>query len=124
MPMFLRSLLREIITDLSGPASPVGEPTGEPTMHYLIVVARNEPALYEHLRDRHGRDPRVRVVVDRRGASDVEITESRPRVGRRRRRSWLSPRAAPELGEPAGEGTPQSLSRRPTPRGRPAGAPR
>jgi hypothetical protein len=122
--MFLRSLLREIITDLSGPASPVGEPTGEPTMHYLIVVARNEPALYEHLRDRHGRDPRVRVVVDRRGASDVEITESRPRVERRRRRSWLSTGASHELVELAGEDTTESLSRSQQPSVRHEEAPR
>src|SRR2546429_9565415 len=105
MPMFLRSLLREIITDLSGPASPVGEPTGEPTMHYLIVVARNEPALYEHLRDRHGRDPRVRVVVDRRGASDGEIKGGRPPAGRRRRRSPVSPRASSRSAGVPGEAT-------------------
>ena len=55
-------------------------------MRYLIVVARNEPALYEHLRNRHGGDPRVQVVVDRRGASDVETTEGPPLVNRRRRR--------------------------------------
>src|SRR5213595_807130 len=93
-------------------------------MHYLIVVARNEPALYEHLRDRHGRDPRVRVVVDRRGASDVEITESRPRVERRRRRSWLSTGASHELVELAAEDTTESLSRSQQPSVRHEEAPR
>src|SRR5918996_1835747 len=105
MPMFLRSLLREIITDLSGSASSASEPAGGLPMRYLIVVARNEPALYEHLRDRHGRDPRVRVVVDRRGAGDVETRASRPPVDRRRRRSWLPPGAPPEPVEPPPEGS-------------------
>jgi hypothetical protein len=108
--MFLRSLLREIITDLSGPASRSGEPTGDRTMRYLIVVARNEPALYEHLRDRHGRDPRVRVVVDRRGVSEIEMTKSPPRVERRRRRSWLATGASHELVEVAGENSAEARS--------------
>ncbi len=68
-------------------------------MRYLIVVARNEPALYEHLRNRHGSDPGVRVVVDRRGASDVKPTDGPPRTERRRRRSWLATGATHELVE-------------------------
>jgi hypothetical protein len=122
--MFLRSLLREIITDLSGSASSAGEPTGELTMQYLIVVARNEPALYEHLRDRHGRDPRVRVVVDRRGAGDIEMRESRPPVERRRRRSWLATGASHELVELAKGNSAESVSRNQQPTVRDEEAPR
>src|SRR2546421_12244566 len=118
MPMFLRSLLREIITDLSGPASPVGEPTGEPTMHYLIVVARNQPALYEHLRNRHGRDPGVQVVVDRRGDGNVETTADPPPVERRRRRSWLATGASHELVELPAEDTAGSRGPKQEPSGR------
>lgn len=79
-------------------------------MRYLIVVARNEPALYEHLRNRHGGDPRVRVVVDRRGAGDVETTDGPPLVDRRRRRSWLATGASHELVEVAREDTAEPLS--------------
>lgn len=68
-------------------------------MHYLIVVARNEPALYEHLRNRHRADPRVRVVVDRRGSRDVTMTDGPPPVERRRRQSWLTTGAPHELVE-------------------------
>jgi len=106
MPIFLlRSLLREVITDLSRPASRAGEPTRELTMRYLIVVARNEPALYEHLRGRHESDPGVRVVVDRRGARDGRSTDSPPPVERRRRRSWLATGASHELVQVAREDT-------------------
>src|SRR2546428_8048535 len=111
MPIFLlRSLLREVITDLSRPASRAGEPTRELTMRYLIVVARNEPGLYEHLRDRHESDPGVRVVVDRRGARHVQSTDGPPPVERRRRRSWLATGAAHELVQLAREDTAESLS--------------
>src|SRR5947208_15460956 len=106
MPIFLlRSLLREVITDLSRPASRAGEPTRELAMRYLIGVARNEPAVYEHLRGRHERDPGVRVVVDRRGARDVRSTDSPPPVERRRRRSWLATGASHELVHVAREDT-------------------
>jgi len=125
MSMFLlRSLLREVITDLSGPAARAGEPTGEPTMRYLIVVARNEPALYEHLRNRHGGDPRVQVLVDRRGASDVETMDGPPPVDRRRRRSWLATGASHELVEVAREDTAEPLSPKPQPSVRNEEAPR
>src|SRR3989441_8584036 len=84
----LRSLLQEIAADLPGAGA--AEPTGEPTMSYLIVVARNESALYEHLRSRHGSDPRVRVMIDRRSAKNAATTEGPRPVERRRRRSWLA----------------------------------
>lgn len=77
-------------------------------MRYLIVVARNQPALYEHLRNRHGRDPRVRVVVDRRGAGNVDMMENPPPVERRRRRSWLATGASHELVELPAEATTES----------------
>jgi len=79
-------------------------------MRYLIVVARNQPAVYEHLRHRHGRDPRVQVVVDRRGADDVEMTANPPPVERRRRRSWLTTGASHELVELPADDTTESRS--------------
>ena len=108
----LRSLLQEVAAGLSGVRA--GEPTGALTMRYLIVVARNEPALYEHLRDRHGNDPRVRVVIDRRTARAVATTDL-PRVERRRRRSWLATGASHELVELVRENTTESLSPTPKP---------
>ena len=93
-------------------------------MRYLIVVARNEPALYEHLRNRHGGDPRVQVVVDRRGARDVETTDGPPLVDRRRRRSWLATGASHELVEVAREDTAEPLSPKPQPSVRNEEAPR
>src|SRR3989442_13673432 len=93
----LRSLLQEIAADF--PGARAGEPTGEPTMSYLIVVARNESALYEHLRSRHGSDPRVRVMIDRRSAKNAATTEGPRPVERRRRRSWLATGASHELVE-------------------------
>src|SRR2546425_6164582 len=79
-------------------------------MRYLIVVARNQPAVYEHLRHRHGRDSRVQVVVDRRGADDVEMTANPPPVERRRRRSWLTTGASHELVELPADDTTESRS--------------
>jgi len=84
-------------------------------MHYLIVVARNEPALYEHLRTRHRGDPRVRVVVDRRGAGEPVTTAGAPPVERRRRRSWLATGAPHELVELAREDAAESPSPTPQP---------
>jgi len=66
-------------------------------MRYLIVVARTEPAVYEHLRNRHLGDPKVRVMLDRRGAVEYESSESLPPVDRRRRRSSLMTGASHEL---------------------------
>jgi len=95
--LLLRSLLREMIADLTGPASTVDEPTRGGMTRYLIVVARTEPAVYEHLRNRHFGDPKVRVMLDRRGAVDVESTDAPPPVDRRRRRSSLMTGASHEL---------------------------
>ncbi len=83
-------------------------------MRYLVVVARTEPALYEHLRNRHGSDPAVRVVLDRRGACDVETTVGRPPVERRRRRSWLTSGASHELVALGREDTTESLNQQPS----------
>src|SRR5256885_12967759 len=80
-------------------------------MRYLIVVARNQPAVYEHLRHRHGRDSRVQVVVDRRGADDVEMTANPPPVERRRRRSWLTTGASHELVELPADDTDRKSTR-------------
>jgi len=94
--LLLRSLFREIIADLAGPAPTADESTRGGMTRYLIVVARTEPAVYEHLRNRHSADPKVRVMLDRRGASDVDTMGCLP-AERRRRRSSLMTGASHEL---------------------------
>ena len=94
--LLLRSLFREIISDLAGSAPTADEPNRGGMTRYLIVVARTEPAVYEHLRNRHSGDPKVRVMLDRRGASDVDLMEVLP-AERRRRRSSLMTGASHEL---------------------------
>jgi len=95
--LLLRSLFREMISDLAGPAPTAEEPNRGGMTRYLIVVARTEPAVYEHLRNRHLGDPKVRVMLDRRGAVEYESSESLPPVDRRRRRSSLMTGASHEL---------------------------
>src|SRR2546426_64449 len=95
--LLLRSLLREMIADLAGPSSAGDETKQEGMTRYLIVVARTEPAVYEHLRNRHVADPKVKVVLDRRGAPDAELMDGPPPVERRRRRSSLMTGASHEL---------------------------
>ena len=125
MPLLLfRSLFLEMISDLPGRASSVGEPARGVTSRYLVIVARNEPALYEHLRKRHAGDPRIRVVLDRRGADEVEATNGPPPVERRRRRSFLTTGASHELVSLAREATVESLSPNPQPSIRNEEAPR
>ena len=99
-----------MVTDRSRAACCGGAPTGRLENRYLIVVARNEPALYEHLRHRHSRDASVRVVVDRRGTGDGEMRDGPPPVERRRRRSWLANGASHELVELTREDTTESPS--------------
>src|SRR3989442_9664972 len=99
----LRSLLQEIAADLPGAGA--GEPRGELTMSYLIVVARNESALYEHLRSRRGSDPGVRVMIDRGPAKNAATTEAPRPVERRRRGLWLARGASHELVELASQYT-------------------
>ena len=94
MPVgLLRSLLLEMIGGLPESGSR-GDVPGLGT-RYLVIVARSEPALYEHLRNRHSSDSRVRVVLDRRGAADDAL--ELPPVERRGRRSWLATGASHEL---------------------------
>ena len=114
--LLLRSLLREMIADLTGPASTVDEPTRGGMTRYLIVVARTEPAVYEHLRNRHFGDPKVRVILDRRGANDVEMIDGPLPVERRRRRSSLMTGASHELVALAHENTVQPPTPNPQPR--------
>jgi hypothetical protein len=95
--LLLRSLFREIIADLAGPAPTAEESNRGGMTRYLIVVARTEPAVYEHLRNRHLGDPKVRVMLDRRGAVEYESSENPPPVDRRRRRSSLMTGASHEL---------------------------
>ena len=95
--LLLRSLFREIISDLAGPAPTADESNRGGMTRYLIVVARTEPAVYEHLRNRHLGDPKVRVMLDRRGAVEYESSENPPPIDRRRRRSSLMTGASHEL---------------------------
>src|SRR5205807_1171568 len=95
--LLLRSLFREMISDLVGSAPTAEEPNRGGMTRYLIVVARTEPAVYEHLRNRHLGDPKVRVMLDRRGAVEYESSENPPPVDRRRRRSSLMTGASHEL---------------------------
>src|SRR5262249_62299189 len=120
--LLLRSLFREMVTDLAGPAPTVDEPTRGGMTRYLIVVARTEPAVYEHLRNRHSGDAKVRVMLDRRGASDVDTME-RPPAERRRRRSSLMAGASPEPVALAPEHTPEPRAPPPQPLASPQAAP-
>lgn len=95
--LLLRSLFREIISDLAGPAPTADESNRGGMTRYLIVVARTEPAVYEHLRNRHLGDPKVRVMLDRRGAVEYESSDNPPPIDRRRRRSSLMTGASHEL---------------------------
>jgi hypothetical protein len=95
--LLLRSLFREMISDLAGAAATGEEPNRGGMTRYLIVVARTEPAVYEHLRNRHLADPKVRVMLDRRGAIEYESSDSPPPADRRRRRSSLMTGASHEL---------------------------
>ena len=95
--LLLRSLFREMVSDLAGVTRTADEPNRGGMTRYLIVVARTEPAVYEHLRNRHLGDPKVRVMLDRRGAVEYESSEDPPPVDRRRRRSSLMTGASHEL---------------------------
>jgi hypothetical protein len=84
MPLLLRSLLTETIVD-PGPTRP-DEHGADPAIAYVIVVARTEPALFQHLQWRCGADAKLTVVLDRRrlpGAPD-RWWERAEEVGRRR----------------------------------------
>lgn len=117
--LLLRSLFREMISDLSGPAQTVEGPNRGGMTRYLIVVARTEPAVYEHLRNRHLGDPKVRVMLDRRGAIEYESSDNPPPVDRRRRRSSLMTGASHELVALAPEVTVESpMSPTPNPQPR------
>lgn len=95
--LLLRSLFREIISDLAGAAPTADDSNRGGMTRYLIVVARTEPAVYEHLRNRHLGDPKVRVMLDRRGAVEYESSDNPPPIDRRRRRSSLMTGASHEL---------------------------
>src|SRR3989442_15874593 len=91
--LLLRSLFREMISDLVGPAPTAEEPNRGGMTRYLIVVARTEPAAYEHLRNRHLGDPKGRARLDRRRPVDDESSENPPPADRPRRRPCLVPGA-------------------------------
>jgi hypothetical protein len=120
MPLLLlRSLFREMIADLAGSAPTADEPTRGSMTRYLIVVARTEPAVYEHLRNRHLGDPKVRVMLDRRGAVDLESLDGPLPAERRRRRSSLMTGASHELVALAHETPVESPARSPAPNPQP-----
>ena|SRR5439155_18945425 len=121
--LLLRSLFREMIPDLAGPAPTADEPNRGGMTRYLIVVARTEPAVYEHLRNRHLGDAKVRVMLDRRGAVEYDSSEPPP-VDRRRRRSSLMTGASHELVALASEMTAETPTPKPQPRARHEEAPR
>ena len=114
--LLLRSLFREMISDLAGPAPTADEPNRGGMTRYLIVVARTEPAVYEHLRNRHFGDSKVRVMLDRRGAVEYDSSDSAPPVDRRRRRSSLMTGASHELVALATEVLAESPTPNPQPR--------
>lgn len=106
-PQLLRSLLGVMRSER--PRTDAAVPGSAPPAvgEYLIVVARREPALYAHLRNRHSGDARVRVIVDRRGADDDDPTSGPPAEDRRRRRSWLAVGASHEVVALAGSASEQ-----------------
>jgi len=123
--LLLRSLFREMISDLAGPASTADEANRGGMTRYLIVVARTEPAVYEHLRNRHLGDPKVQVMLDRRGATESETSDRLPPpVDRRRRRSSVMTGASHELVALAHEAPAQAPSANPQPRAPHEEAPR
>jgi hypothetical protein len=122
--LLLRSLFREMISDLAE-AEPTAEgPNRGGMTRYLIVVARTEPAVYEHLRNRHLGDAKVRVMLDRRGAIEYESADNPPPVDRRRRRSSLMTGASHELVALASEVPVQAPMPNPQPRAPQEEAPR
>ena len=48
-------------------------PDEAPPPHWFIIVRRDKPVLYQHLRDQYEWDGRVEVIVDRRWATSAEI---------------------------------------------------
>src|SRR2546426_5125858 len=95
--LLLRSLLREMIADLAGPPAPADEPNRGSMPRSLIVAARTDPAVYAPLRNRHLGAPKVRVMLDRRGAVEFETADAAPPVDRRRGRSSLMTGPSHEL---------------------------
>jgi len=113
--LLLRSLFRQMVSDLAGPARTADEPNRGGMTRYLIVVARTEPAVYEHLRNRHLGDAKVRVMLDRRGAFEYDSSDNLPPVDRRRRRSSLMTGASHELVALAPEVSAETLTPNPQP---------
>ena len=104
-----------MVSDLAGPARTADEPNRGGMTRYLIVVARTEPAVYEHLRNRHLGDAKVRVMLDRRGAFEYDSSDNLPPVDRRRRRSSLMTGASHELVALAPEVSAETLTPNPQP---------
>ena len=104
-----------MVSDLAGPARTADKPNRGGMTRYLIVVARTEPAVYEHLRNRHLGDATVRVMLDRRGAVEYDSSDDPPPVDRRRRRSSLMTGASHELVSLAPQVSAETLTPNPQP---------
>jgi|SRR5215471_15200325 len=52
---------------------------------WLIIVRRDRPLLYQHLRESYAGDGRVEVIVDRRATSEIPIETNLRRAERRLR---------------------------------------
>ena len=48
-------------------------PDKAPLPHWFIIVRRDKPVLYQHLREQYEGDGRVEVIVDRRLAASTEM---------------------------------------------------
>ena len=66
-----------------------GAPEANPASRHFFIVARNNPSLYDYLRDQFTLDTNVEIVVDRRRSSrrttQTSITIDRRRTDRRSR---------------------------------------
>ena len=61
-------------------------PSGTEFPHWYIIVRRDKPELYQHLRENFEPDARVEVILDRRRAAPTEMpAEAEARRAERRR---------------------------------------
>jgi hypothetical protein len=58
-------------------------PDEEILPRWLIIVRRDRPVMYQHLRESYAGDGRVEVIVDRRTTSEIPIETNLRRAERR-----------------------------------------